>query len=65
MSVWQAFFAWPGGGVWSNIIAAGMWALPGFTAHHLLMRRHHTRTAARQTQDLKAHIDEKIGGQKP
>lgn len=60
----SAFFSWPGGGVWSNIVAAAIWAVPGFTAHHVLIRRHHTRTTQKQTQELKAHIDKAIGGQR-
>ncbi|HXR74010.1 hypothetical protein [Actinocrinis sp.] len=57
MSTLSAFFAWPSGGVWSNLLAAAMWAVPGFTTHHLLIRRHQTKTVKAQTEELKAHID--------
>lgn len=60
MSVWQAFFGWPAGGVWANLVASVL----GFTVHHVLMRRHHANTTARQTKELKAHIDTAIGGQR-
>ena len=57
MSVWQVFFGWPQGGVWSNVAASLLWAVPGFTAHHVLMRRHTTREIDRQTAEIKAHMD--------
>ena len=25
MSAWEAFFGWPLGGVWSNLLAAALW----------------------------------------
>lgn len=58
---WHAFFSWPDGGVWANLLAAGLWALPAFTTHHVLMRRHHTKTTDAQTAQIKAHIDERMG----
>jgi hypothetical protein len=64
-STFSAFFSWPDGGVWSNLVAAGIWAIPGFTTHHLLMRRHQTNTTNKQTEDLKAYIDTTIGGTRP
>lgn len=52
--------------LWPNIVADLLWALPGFTINHILLRRHHTtvvhQETARQTKELKAHIDAKIGG---
>lgn len=61
-SVLSAFFAWPNGGVWSNLVAALLWAPAGFVTHHVLMRRHHTNETNRQTRGLKDHIDAKLGG---
>jgi hypothetical protein len=60
VTAWSAFFSWPNGGVWSNLIAALLWsplAAAGLTVHHVLMRRHHTREVNRQTRELKAHMD--------
>lgn len=62
--VLRVFFGWPEGGVWSNLLAALLWSpLAGaaLTLHHVLMRRHHTKTAAEQTQQLKDHIDATLG----
>lgn len=64
MSWVSAFFAWPNGGVWANLVAAAMWAPLGFGTHHVLMRRHHTKTTQQQTQELKAHFDATIGGRR-
>ncbi len=69
MSTLSAFFAWPNGGVWSNLLASLIWVAPTFLTHHTLMRRHQTKTiqveTAKQTEQLKAHIDAKIGGSQP
>lgn len=64
-SAFSAFFAWPDGGVWSNLLASLLWGAPAFITHHVLMRRHQTRTAQKQTEQLKAHIDTAIGGPQP
>lgn len=37
-------FAWPQGIVVGNLIASAMWAIPAFITHHLLIRRHITKT---------------------
>lgn len=67
MSTWQSFFGWPAGGVWSNLIASVMWGAPAFVMHHVLIRRHHERTvrdeSARQTEQLKDHIDARLDQQ--
>lgn len=60
--MWASFFGWPSGGVWSNLLASLMWTGPAFVTHHVLIRRHHTRTTARQTRELKEHIDATLGG---
>jgi hypothetical protein len=44
MSWFSVFFSWPGGGVWSNLIAAALWALPALEVNHARMKRHITRT---------------------
>lgn len=43
------------GPIWPNLIASVLWAVPGFTVHHVLMRRHTTRALDAQTVELKAH----------
>ena len=63
MSVWSSFFGWPSGGVWSNLLASLMWTGPAFVTHHVLIRRHHARTTARQTEQIKAHIDARLDRQ--
>jgi len=60
VTAWSAFFHWPDGGVWSNLLASLMWAPAGLGAHHVAMRRHHTRVAAAQTAELKAHLDKAL-----
>jgi hypothetical protein len=43
-----AFFAWPNGGVWSNLVASILWTVPALVWHHkTVMRkldRHHAET---------------------
>lgn len=39
MGVWEIFFGWPNGGVWSNLLASVLWATPALLAHHKLMMR--------------------------
>jgi hypothetical protein len=51
-----AFFSWPNGGVWGNLVASLLWTVPGLVMHHMLMRRHTTVATAAQTQQLKDHI---------
>lgn len=58
----SVFFGWPSGGVWSNLVAALLWGTPAFIGQHVLLRRHHAATTAKQTEELKAHIDRKLGG---
>jgi hypothetical protein len=68
-TVWHSWFGWPDGGVWSNLAAAVLWATPAFTVHHRLMRRHQSTTVrvetAKQTEELKAHIDARMEGRQP
>lgn len=68
MSVWSVFFGWPAGGVWSNLVAAGLWApiaAGALYVYHRVSRgwhqRERARIAAQQTQELKAHIDQRLG----
>jgi hypothetical protein len=68
-NVLVSWFAWPDGGVWSNLAAALLWAGPGFTTHHVLMRRYNVRIlrqeTRRQTEELKNHLDARLGGKQP
>jgi len=43
--------------LWPNLIASLLWAAPGFTVHHLLMRRHVSTETAKQTKAITARID--------
>lgn len=48
LSTWISdFFAWPDGGVWSNLIASALTVLPGLAVHHRRLSRkldaHHAR----------------------
>jgi hypothetical protein len=63
VSIWQSFFGWPAGGVWPNLLASVMWGAPAFVTHHVLIRRHQARTTARQTEQLKDHIDARLDQQ--
>ncbi len=44
----NAFFAWPGGGVWSNLLASVVWTVPALIWHHKTVMkkldRHHEET---------------------
>jgi len=69
MSAWSAFFSWPNGGVWGNLVAGGIWspiAGGALYAYHKVSQRWHKkereRVAAAQTQELKDHIDMRLGG---
>lgn len=53
MSTWDLFFAWPAGGVWSNVIASVIC----FAVAWLWARRH-IRLLHRQVRDLHARHDE-------
>jgi hypothetical protein len=68
-SAFTAFFSWPNGGVWSNLLASLLWGAPAFITHHRLMRRHQTKTiaeqTAKQTDELKAYIDARPGEPRP
>lgn len=65
VSTLSAFFSWPNGGVWANLLASLIWGVPAFVTHHRLMRRHHVNETAKQTAELKAHIDSTLGGPLP
>ena len=43
-----AFFAWPNGGVWSNLLASVLWTVPALVWHHkrvmAKLDRHHQET---------------------
>lgn len=63
MEVVRSFFGWPDGGVWSNLLASALTVLPGLVWHHRSVRRSHTADTQAQTQELKDHIDSKLGGE--
>jgi hypothetical protein len=58
MGIWQAFFAWPSGGIWSNMIADVIWFALGLAAaiplrHHIgrrLVRFFHRHYSALLTE---------------
>lgn len=43
-----AFFAWPNGGVWSNLLASVIWTIPALVWHHkrvmARLDKHHQET---------------------
>lgn len=53
------FFAWPDGGVWSNLLASALTVVPGFVWHHRRIRKAHADALEQQTQQIKNHIDSK------
>jgi len=61
-STLSAFFSWPSGGVWSNLLASALTVVPGFIWHHRSIRKVHADALEEQTQVLKDHIDAKLGG---
>ena len=62
MSVLSSFFAWPDGGVWSNLLASALTVPVTVAVHHRKLRNAHQRDTDTQTQQLKDHIDERLGG---
>jgi hypothetical protein len=42
----DSFFAWPGGGVWSNLVASALTTIPALAWHHRKMKQHITDTLA-------------------
>lgn len=44
----RSFFAWPNGGVWSNLLASVIWTIPTLAVHH---------------RKIKQHIDDKLAQQ--
>jgi hypothetical protein len=53
MSTWVAFFAWPGGGVWSNLVASAIWTVPALAWHHRRMKQHINAVVSRQPEPVK------------
>ena len=37
--------------IWPNLAASVIWAAPAFTVHHVLIRRHITRTYNNSTKE--------------
>lgn len=48
-----------------NLQASILWAAPTFLAHHLSMRRHVSNETTKQTEQLKAHIDQQLATPAP
>lgn len=50
MSWVDAFFSWPGGAVWGNLLASAITVVPGLAVHHRRVVRkldaHHARVEA-------------------
>jgi hypothetical protein len=42
----DSFFAWPGGGVWPNLVASALTTIPALAWHHRKMKQHITDTLA-------------------
>ena len=40
----DSWFAWPDGGVWSNVVASVIWTVPALAWHHRKMKQHITDT---------------------
>jgi hypothetical protein len=41
MSVLHSWFGWPDGGIWSNLVASAIWAIPtGFFAAKKIRKMH-------------------------
>lgn len=36
----EAFFGWPNGGVWSNLLASVLWTIPALGWHHRKIKQH-------------------------
>lgn len=53
MSVWQAFFGWPQGGIWPNLAASVIWAAPALAWHHRRIKRHIDRAVQQATEQQK------------
>lgn len=51
----SSFFAWPDGGVWSNLLASVIWTVPALAWHHRKIKQHVTTTlAARDASEAAA-----------
>lgn len=59
--MWAASFAWPAGGIWSNLLASVVWTVPAIAWQHRRQRRH---TAA-QTAEIKQHITDTAERRQP
>lgn len=57
MSWYHLFFHWPDGGVWSNIVASVIWALPPASVAYWRARVHRRHHAA-SLNELHAKIDQ-------
>lgn len=55
-----SFFAWPDGGVWSNLLASVIWTLPALRWHHKRIKEHVDR--ALQTSPTPPDIKITLGG---
>lgn len=47
MNILKSWFSFPDGGVWSNLIASALWAIPTFIHLHKKLNRHHKQILER------------------
>lgn len=56
MSTVKAFFGWPTGGIWSNLLASLLWAIPAW-----VWARHHVHRIHRRLDEHADRHDEHAG----
>jgi hypothetical protein len=59
MGWFSSFFAWPDGGVWSNLVASVPWTVPALGWHHRKMKQHVT-AAVQQAATSKETDDHRV-----
>lgn len=60
MTVFDAFFAWPDGGIWSNLLASLICLITGLIAGHAGLKRLHAKLDLHHAEKLalaKDHAD--------
>jgi hypothetical protein len=55
----DSWFAWPGGGIWSNVAASALTTGVGLTWHHRKMKQHVT-AAVQQAATSKESDDHRV-----
>lgn len=56
MSPLHLFFAWPDGGVWSNIVASVLWTTPSFIIGFIIGHRKMIKHTNKHHDELLLHI---------